>query len=311
MVPRGSSGLSWMASPPLRETPASPPPVPPMQDVLELFKGTGSVEEVLSSASSSDGSMVRSYNGTNALAYACFYVGLYHEMRWEFAEAKHHLEVAATFKNPDFMGKLMGVHYELFLRKYPTLDDSSREGCDGGLASKIIHGGWQLSRGHLITHQNVTSGSHLDFVSVENLLKALDAGVRVFDCGDIYTGVEEVYGRFLRAHCLRGGSACDVSFHTKFVPDLAAIESGAVNREYVESVVRRSLNRLGAESLSLVQFHWWDPSIPGTLEALSSLRDLVGEGLIRRIGLTNFDARMTDGFVEAGIPIATTQVGEL
>ena len=67
---------------------------------------------------------------------------------------------------------------------------------------------------------------------VASLLQVYDVGVRAFDCGDIYTGVEEVYGDFIRAHCKRGGRAEDIVIHTKFVPDIDAIHSGRVDDQY-------------------------------------------------------------------------------
>lgn len=315
------------------------PPVPPMQQVLDLYRGTGSVKEVFAAATDA-GSMVRSYNDTNALAYAHFYIGLYHEVRGEFSRARHHLEVAAKFKNPDYMGKLMVMHYKLFCCRYSsriphsrtsetrlnptkipsnssettsrpsetpsnTFETGSNSSLSSAAHTRIIQGGWQLSKGH---SPHCNPGDRYDVGVVWNLLQAFDAGIRSFDCGDIYTGVEELYGRLTRAHRSRGGRGDDIAIHTKLVPDLRSIQSHSVSREYIESVVRRSLNRLGVESVSLVQLHWWDTSVPGCVEALRALRDLVRNGLIGNIGITNFDTMITKSFLDAGIQIASTQV---
>ena len=274
------------------------PPVPPMQQILELYKGTISVEEVLASVTTVDGSVVKSYNDTNALPYAHFYIGLYHEARKEYLKAKKHFKIAAEFKNPDYMGKLMEMHFDLFCRRFPS------DVLGVSIQSKVIHGGWQLSSGHLI---GCDEDNHR-VVIIRDLLKVVDAGIRSFDCGDIYTGVEELYGQLIKAHCLRGGRSDDIAIHTKLVPDLEAIQSNSVNKNYIECIIRRSLNRLGLKSLNLVQFHWWDTSIPGYVEALSILQDLLEEGVIQNIGITNFDVATTKEFIDAEIQISSMQV---
>lgn len=321
------------------------PPVSPMQQVLDLYRGDGTVEQVLAAAASTDGSIIRSYNGTNALAYAHFYIGLYHEVRAELSRARHHLEAAAGFQNQDYMGKLMIMHCRLFHCRYPsdlseapssvsapysdvTSSNSPGDSVPSGSRSpetslklpelpsslsnnpstQLIQGGWQLSEGH--SAHNSQDGCHEAGV-VRSLLHAFDAGVRCYDCGDIYTGVEALYGRFIQAHRCRGGRERDIIIHTKLVPDMDAIQRHSVDKRYVESVVRRSLNRLGVERVSLVQFHWWDTSVPGYIDALHALSDLVRDGLVGNIGITNFNMEVTKSLVEVGIQIASTQVSNI
>ena len=281
-------------------------PIPPMPQVLELFEGSGSVEDILSAATPTDGSrpVVRSYNDTNALAYAHFYVGAYHEARGKVGVARRHLEAAARLDNPDFMGRLMAVHQRLFASRHPQAG-----GTAANVQDRLVLGGWQLSRGHRIRQ----GADDTTAKRVWSLLRAFDAGIRHFDCGDIYDGVEELYGRFLRAHRSRGGREDDIVIHTKFVPDLRIIQSRCVGREYVEAVVRRSLNRMGVSSLSLLQFHWWDLSVlpsPSAWEGgvVEAFRDLLQRGLVERIGLTNFSVEDTMSLLGTGIPIASTQV---
>ena len=59
--------------------------------------------------------------------------------------------------------------------------------------NKIILGGWQLAHGH-------SSQTNHPLNVVEQYY---DAGFRVFDCADIYTGVEETIGNFIKAHGIR------------------------------------------------------------------------------------------------------------
>ena len=46
---------------------------------------------------------------------------------------------------------------------------------------------------------------------------------------------------------------------------------------------------MGVSSLDLLQFHWWDYNNPYYMDALKYLSDLRDEGIIKHIGLTNFD----------------------
>ena len=286
------------------------PCVSPMLDVLNLFQGKGTVEEVFAAAMNQDGSAVLSYNNTSALAYAHFYVGIYHELQGSVAMAREHLKAAAEMQNPDYVGKLMQMHYQLFCTStlqrgmiplFTLGDEESGRAC-----SSIIQGGWQLSEGHLIVGDKQ---SESDFVA--ELLRAYDAGINTLTCGDIYTGVEELYGKFIAAHCKRGGRIEDITVCTTLVPDLDAIREGRVDETYVRAVIGRSLNRFGVECLDLVQFHWWDYSIPGHLQVVKALHQLCKEGLVRQIGLTNCDAEQTREIVDAGIPVVSTQVSRL
>ena len=54
------------------------------------------------------------------------------------------------------------------------------------------------------------------------------------------------------------------------MPDLATLHE--VDRIYVRTIIERSLRRLGMERLDLVQFHWWDYSVPGCVERRSGSR---------------------------------------
>ncbi|OGE32326.1 aldo/keto reductase [Candidatus Daviesbacteria bacterium RIFCSPHIGHO2_02_FULL_36_13] len=158
--------------------------------------------------------------------------------------------------------------------------------------SKILKGGWQLAGGH----------GPIDRKSaIEDMPIFVQTGITTFDFGDIYTGVEELIGEFIRQH-----GAKDVQLHTKYVPDLDTLPS--VDRPYTERVIDRSLSRLGIDTLDLVQFHWWDYSVPRYIDVAQHLVDLQRSGKIRNIGVTNFDVPRLKELVEAGIPIVTNQV---
>ena len=166
--------------------------------------------------------------------------------------------------------------------------------------SRVIVGGWQLSRGH---HRDSVSEDE----AVERLVAIADLGVDTLDCADIYTGVEELYGRFLKRWRTTSGGNRPIRIHTKLVPDLSALAS--VDRRYVEGIVDRSLRRLGVEALDLVQFYWWDTSVGRWTEAAAALGDLVRAGKIRNLGATNLTAAEVRALEEeAGVPVVADQV---
>jgi len=150
----------------------------------------------------------------------------------------------------------------------------------GYAVSRVIRGGWQLAGGH---------GAIDREQAVADLVAAFDAGITTYDCADIYTGVEELIGAArLKLASERGlDVASRMKVHTKLVPDLEALSR--ISRQYIRGIVDTSLKRLKTERLDLVQFHWWDYSLPGYVEAMGWLDEMRAEGKIRNLGTTNFD----------------------
>ena len=156
--------------------------------------------------------------------------------------------------------------------------------------SRIIKGGWQLAGGH---------GSVDEKQAIRDMWAFVEAGITTFDCADIYTGVEELIGKFIK-------ECRDIQVHTKYVPDLD--ELPGLTKAYTERIIDRSLMRLGVDRLDLVQFHWWDYAIPYYVDTAFHLVDLQKAGKIRSIGATNFDAPHLQELMDAGIPVAANQV---
>lgn len=165
--------------------------------------------------------------------------------------------------------------------------------------SRIIKGGWQLAGGH---------GSVNRTQAIRDMHSFFDAGITTFDCADIYTGVEEMIGDFLQQLRRERGAraASQVQVHTKYVPDRASL--GSLGSHDVRMAIERSLRRLKVEALDLVQFHYWDLKTPGYVEAALYLEDLRKKGLIRHIGLTNFDTGHVRTIQSAGVDVLTHQV---
>ncbi len=170
---------------------------------------------------------------------------------------------------------------------------------EGYIVSRIASGGWQLAGGH----GSVSRGE-----AIKAMIESVDAGINVFDCADIYAGVEELIGEFLATYRGARGTqaAAELHVHTKFVPDLDVLST--LDKTYVEKIIDRSLRRLRLDQLDLVQFHWWDYSVPRYVEVAGYLNELRKAGKIRHLAVTNFDVSHLREIVDAGISICANQV---
>ena len=63
------------------------------------------------------------------------------------------------------------------------------------------------------------------------------------------------------------------------------------------------------DKLDLIQFYWHDYGVEKYVGAAQRLAELQAAGLIRHVGVTNFDVPHLSEIVEAGVPIVSNQVG--
>ena len=75
--------------------------------------------------------------------------------------------------------------------------------------------------------------------------------------------------------------------------------------------LRHSLDRLGLESVDLYQMHW--PFPPVSIDTwMDAMADAVQAGLIRAVGVSNYNAEQTrrahDALAKRGVPLASNQV---
>jgi aryl-alcohol dehydrogenase-like predicted oxidoreductase len=160
--------------------------------------------------------------------------------------------------------------------------------------SRVINGCWQLTPDHGGGPGNEADAMRLFAEQVEN-------GFTTFDCADIYTGVESLLGRFRQS--LPDPDVIQV--HTKLVPDKHALAS--LSPGDIDSMIHRSLRRLGVDCLDLVQFHWWDYSVPGLERVTERLVKAQEQGKIRLLGATNFDTAHVRQLVAGGVPLVGLQ----
>src|SRR6266511_3175604 len=71
--------------------------------------------------------------------------------------------------------------------------------------------------------------------------------------------------------------------------------------------IGRSLRRMSVSSLDLLQFHWWDYNNPYYMDALKYLSD-IRDGVIKHIGLTNFDTERMQIMIDSDLQILSNQV---
>ncbi|XP_057806003.1 LOW QUALITY PROTEIN: flagellar radial spoke protein 5 [Salvia miltiorrhiza] len=141
--------------------------------------------------------------------------------------------------------------------------------------------------------------------AVEAMLRYADAGLSTFDMADHYGPAEDLYGIFInRVRRERPPEYLEnVRGLTKWVPPPVKMTSS-----FVRESINVSRKRMDVASLDMLQFHWWDYSNLGYLDALKHLTDLKEEGKIKTVALTNFDTVRLEKILENEIPVVSNQV---
>ncbi len=119
--------------------------------------------------------------------------------------------------------------------------------------------------------------------------KAIDSGITLFDTADVYApgtpgSSEEHMGEVL------GARRKDIVLATKFgmQMDQAGVKNGG-SRRYIMQAVEDSLRRLKTDWIDLYQLHRPDADTP-VEETLRALDDLVHQGKVRYVGVSNMPA---------------------
>lgn len=174
------------------------------------------------------------------------------------------------------------------------MSDVERRVLAPGLSiSRVLTGLWQIA-------DMERDGTPLDREATADAMEPyVAAGFTTFDMADHYGSAEEVVGAFRS----RPGNEGRVQLFTKWVP-----KPGPVRRQAVREAVERALERMRTDAVDLMQFHAWAYGDPAWLDALFFLHELKEEGLIRNLGLTNFDAPHLAMVLHSGIRVVTNQV---
>jgi len=151
-----------------------------------------------------------------------------------------------------------------------------RLGSQGPEISVVGFGAWEAGGG--------VWGEAPDEQSIEAMRAAVDAGITWIDTAEVYGHgrSEELVGRALKG--------LDAMVFTKVAPRNAGT---GFRPEQVKEAARKSLGRLQRDVIDVYQLHWPDDSIP-VEDTWGAMVELVDEGLVRWIGVSNFNRELIE-----------------
>jgi len=161
--------------------------------------------------------------------------------------------------------------------------------------SPIAFGAWELGGDWGATDETA---------AIETIRHAADAGINFFDTAQGYGfGASEA----LIAKALADRPREEIVIATK--GGLRPTPGGGVERDASPDWVRRgvdeSLKALNTDYIDLYQIHWPDAKVPFAQTA-ATLAELVKDGKIRHVGVSNFNAAQMDEFSQT-LPVETLQ----
>jgi aryl-alcohol dehydrogenase-like predicted oxidoreductase len=130
---------------------------------------------------------------------------------------------------------------------------------------------------------------------------ALEVGVTFFDTADVYGSGESE--RFIGAAL--GRRRADVVLGTKFGQD-ASVPGPGGSREHLRRALEASLERLGTDVIDLYTYHRPDGVTP-LEETLTAMQELVDEGRVRWLGLSNVDAGQVTAAAASDVTVVAVQ----
>ena len=155
---------------------------------------------------------------------------------------------------------------------------------------RILNGMWQVAGSH----------GQIDLKSaISDMEKYQESEFTTWDLADIYGPAESLIGEFRR----KIGNEHKFQALTKFVPN-----PGPMSNSIVTHYIDQSLQKMHANCIDLLQFHWWDYNDTSYLDALNHLSKLQNEQKIKHLGLTNFDTERVKIMIENGFEIVSNQV---
>jgi aryl-alcohol dehydrogenase-like predicted oxidoreductase len=171
-------------------------------------------------------------------------------------------------------------------------------GATGMEISRLGYGAWAIG-GAGWWH---AWGDQDDEQSIEAIRRAVELGINWVDTAPIY-GLghsEEVVGRALQGLDDRPYVFTKASLYEK---DGAVAHS--LKRDSIRREVEASLSRLQLDAIDVYQIHWPDPD-EDVEEAWTTFAELKSEGLVRHIGVSNFDVAQLRR-AQAIAPVETLQ----
>jgi len=127
--------------------------------------------------------------------------------------------------------------------------------------------------------------------------RSIEAGVNFFDTANMYSygESETILGRAIdRVGIDREDLVIASKVRGAMVPEdtppVESVNRDGLSRKHIRQACLASLDRLGVDAIDLYQVHGWDSSTP-LEETLHALHDLVTEGLVHYLGVSNWPAR--------------------
>jgi aryl-alcohol dehydrogenase-like predicted oxidoreductase len=169
-----------------------------------------------------------------------------------------------------------------------------RLGRSGLVVSRLAFGTWQLGGDWGATDERR---------AIDAIRRAADLGVTLFDTAQGYG-----FGQSERllTKALDGRARDQVVVATK--GGLRPAGRGVVrdaSPAWIRKGVDDSLQALGRDHIDLYQVHWPDPATPFE-DTAATLAELVSEGKVRHVGVSNFDVEQMQHF-SATLPVETLQ----
>jgi aryl-alcohol dehydrogenase-like predicted oxidoreductase len=163
--------------------------------------------------------------------------------------------------------------------------------------SRVAFGTWQLGGDW---------GRFDEDAAVRAIHRARDLGVNFFDTAQAYGfgASERILGKALRYEL--NSERDQLVIATK--GGLRQTDNGLVrdaSPEWLRRGVDASLTALGIDHIDLYQVHWPDPRVP-VAETAGALADLVAEGKIGHVGVSNYSANQMAEFATT-LPVETVQ----
>jgi diketogulonate reductase-like aldo/keto reductase len=158
----------------------------------------------------------------------------------------------------------------------------------GKKVSRIGLGTWKIGGGFWMPDKS------RDKENLEIIKYAIEKGITLIDTAEMYGGghSEELVGEAV-------GRSEDVVIITKVWPS-------HLRYEQVKRSAHESLKRLKRDYIDLYMIHWPNPEVP-LQETVGAMKDLMQEGIVKCIGVSNFSVDL----LEEALKLAKIEANEI
>ncbi len=159
----------------------------------------------------------------------------------------------------------------------------------------IVNRKCQLLSGYAMPVLGLGTWQLVGFACARVVSKALELGYQHIDTAELYGNEREI------GQALGGIDRSELFLASK-------VSSSHLRTNDVIRSCQMSLERLGTDYLDLYLVHWPNDDIP-MAQTMDGMQYLVEEGMVRSIGVSNFDVpRLREAMAAAQVPICNDQV---